>query len=64
MVSHRYWNYSKTHFRADYIGYYFPFEDLRVGVHAAKRVLMKEKIDRQLSGQSGTIYEGRRCSQF
>ena len=28
----------------------FPIEDLR----AAKRVLMKEKIDRQLSGQSGT----------
>ena len=32
----------------------FPIEDLRVTVDAAKRVLMKEKIDRQLSGQSGT----------
>ena len=32
----------------------FPIEDLRVAVDAAKRVLMKEKIDRQLSGQSGT----------
>ena len=29
-------------------------EDLRVAVNTAKRVLMKEKIHRQLSGQSGT----------
>ena len=33
----------------------FPTEDLRVAVDAAKRVLTKKKIDRQLSGQSGTI---------
>ena len=32
----------------------FPTEDLRGAVDAAKRVLTKEKIDRQLSGQSGT----------
>ena len=32
----------------------FPIEDLGVAVDAAKRVLMKEKIDRQSSGQSGT----------
>ena len=32
----------------------FPIEDLRVAVDAAKRVFMKEKIDWQLSGQSGT----------
>ena len=32
----------------------FPIENLRVAVDAAKRVLTKEKIDRQLSGQSGT----------
>ena len=32
----------------------FPTEDLRVAVDAVKRVLTKEKIDRQLSGQSGT----------
>ena len=31
-----------------------PIEDLRIAVDTAKRVLMKEKIDRQLSGQSGT----------
>ena len=32
----------------------FPIEDLRVAVDTAKGVLMKEKIDRQLSGQLGT----------
>ena len=32
----------------------FPIEDLRVAVDAAKRLFTKEKIDRQLSGQSGT----------
>ena len=32
----------------------FPTEDLRVAIDPAKRVLTKEKIDRQLSGQSGT----------
>ena len=32
----------------------FSIEDLRVALDTAKRVLMKEKIDRQLSGQSGT----------
>ena len=32
----------------------FPIEDLRVAVDEDKRVLMKEKIDRQLSGQSSS----------
>ena len=32
----------------------FPIEDLRVTVDTVKRRLMKERIDRQLSGQSGT----------
>ena len=32
----------------------FPTEDLRVAVDTVKRVLTKEKINRQLSGQSGT----------
>ena len=32
----------------------FLTEDLRVTVDPAERVLMREKIDRQLSGQSGT----------
>ena len=32
----------------------FPIDDLKLAVERAKRVLTKEKIDRQLSGQSGT----------
>ena len=32
----------------------FPIEDLRVAVDATKRVLIKERIDRQLPDQSGT----------
>ena len=32
----------------------FPIEDLRQAVEIAKRLLTKEKIDRQLSGQSAT----------
>ena len=32
----------------------FPIDDLRLTVERAKRNLTKEKIDRQLSGQSGT----------
>ena len=30
----------------------FPLEDIRLAVETAKRILMKEKIDRQLAGQS------------
>ena len=32
----------------------FPIEDLRLVVETAKRILTKEKVDRQLSGQSST----------
>ena len=32
----------------------FPIEDLRQAVETAKRILTKEKIDRQLSGQSSS----------
>ena len=32
----------------------FPIEDLRLTVETVKRILTKEKIDRQLSGQSPT----------
>ena len=32
----------------------FPIDNLRVAVETAKRVLTKEKIDRQMSGQSST----------
>ena len=32
----------------------FPIEDLRQAVETTKRILTKEKIDRQLSGQSSS----------
>ena len=32
----------------------FPIEDLRQAVETAKRILTKEKIDRQLAGQSSS----------
>ena len=34
----------------------FPIDDLRQGVETAKRILTKEKIDRQLPGQSSSIH--------
>ena len=33
----------------------FPIEDLRQAVETAKRILTKEKIDRQLAGQSSSM---------
>ena len=35
-------------------GILFPIEDLRQTVETAKRILTKEKIDRQLTGQSSS----------
>ena len=32
----------------------FPIEDLRLAVEAAKRILTKEKLDKQLTGQAST----------
>ena len=32
----------------------FPIEDLRQAVEAAKRILTKEKLDEQLTGQTST----------
>ena len=32
----------------------FPIEDLRLAVETAKRILPKEKIDRQLTGQTSS----------
>ena len=32
----------------------FPVEDLRQAVETAKRILTKEKLDRQLTGQTST----------
>ena len=33
----------------------FPIEDLRQTVETAKRILTKEKLDKQLTGQSSAI---------
>ena len=44
----------KTHFPQNYIGYYFPIEDLRQAIETAKRILTKEKLDKQLTGQTST----------
>ena len=52
MANHKFWWYLKTHFQEDYIGYYI--EELRQAVETAKRILTKEKIDRQLAGQSSS----------
>ena len=32
----------------------FPIEDLRLAVEMAKRILTKEKLDKQLTGQTST----------
>ena len=35
-----------------FFGFFFPTEDLRQAAETAKRILMKEKIERQLASQS------------
>ena len=42
----------KIPFPQNYIGYFFPIDDLRQVVETAKRILTKEIIERQLAGQS------------
>ena len=54
MGNHKSSKYSKTHFPQNNIGYYFPLEDLRQTVETAKRILTKEKLDKQLTGQTST----------
>ena len=52
----------KNHFQQDYTGYFVPIEDLRQAIGKAKRILTKEKIHRQLAGQSSSnsIHEHKR----
>ena len=45
----------------------YPIDDLRMAAETAKRVLTKEKVDRQMSGQSSTtpvmkVSEGHKSS--
>ena len=51
MGNHKFWKCSKTHSPQNCIGYCFPIEDLRQTVETAKRILTKEKLDKQLAGQ-------------
>ena len=52
MVNHRYWKYFKIDSQQRLYWVLFPIEDLRQAVETAKRILTKEKIDRQLVVQS------------
>ena len=53
MESHRYWRYSKT-LPTKLYWILFQIEDLRQVVETAKRILTKEKLDKQLTGQTST----------
>ena len=54
MENYKSWKYSRTQFPQNYTGYCFPIEDLRQAVETAKRILIKEKLDKQLTGQTST----------
>ena len=53
MKNHKFQKYSKT-LPTKLYWVLFPIYDLRQVVETAKRILMKEKIDRQLEGQSSS----------
>ena len=53
MESHKFWRYLNT-LSTKLYWILFPIEDLRQAVETAKRILTKEKIGRQLSGQSSS----------
>ena len=50
----RFWQISKTPFHTDFT--LINANNLRDAIDLAKRVLMKEKLDRQLTGQSSTPF--------
>ena len=52
MENHIYYRSLRIHFQQDYIGWFFPIEDLRLATETVKRILTKKKIDTQLAGQS------------
>ena len=53
MENHKFWGYSKT-LPAKLYWVLFVKDDFRQAVETAKRILTKEKIDRQLAGQSSS----------
>ena len=55
MVNHRYLRFSKNTLPTKLYWVLFPIEDLKQAVETAKRILTKEKIDRQLAGQSSSM---------
>ena len=46
----------KEQYQTDYIGYCFSIDNLCDAIETAKRFLTKEKIDRQMTGQSSTPF--------
>ena len=52
MVNHRYWKFLKNTVPSRLYWILYPMKELRVAVETAKRVLTKEKIDKQRMGQS------------
>ena len=52
MESHRYWKYLRTLYQQELYWILFPIENLRQAVDTAKRKLTKEKLDKQLIGQT------------
>ena len=54
MVSHRYWKFFKNTVPSRLYWILYPINELRVAVETAKRVLTKEKIDKERMGQSST----------
>ena len=54
MESHKYWKYLKTPYHQKLYWILFPIDDLRQAVDTAKRILTKEKLDKQLTGQTST----------
>ena len=54
MKSHKYCKYSKHTFPTKLYWILFPIEDLKQAVETAKRILTKEKLDKQLMGQTST----------
>ena len=54
MESHRCLKYLKNTLPTKLYWILFPIEDLRQAVDMAKRILTKEKLDKQLTGQTST----------
>ena len=54
MVNHRFWRYFKNTLPTGLYWVLFPIEDLRQVLETAKRIFTKEKIERQLVGQSSS----------